>query len=422
MFACVHIPGLPAGRRPLLKECAQAFSPMMEEPAQDLIVFDIRGLQRLFGKPHQIASAIADRAKSMGLAGNVAVASNPAAAITAARGYTGITVIPPGQESRMLGALPLALLAPDDAMLETLEAWGIRDLAALAALPERGLFERLGNAGLRLQKLARGVADRPLLPAVDPLQFEASMELEHPLELLEPLSFVLSRLLHEICGRLAEQSLSTNALELRLRLENGSEFMRAIRLPFANRDSAAFLKLLQYDLAAHPPPAPIAGVHLKANPAPQRVTQNGLFIPLAPQAEKLELTLVRIAAVVGEHNVGTPELLDTHRPGAHRMKKFEARTEPPLFTELSGPRLGIRLFRPPLRADVLAPFGHPQRIQARGVSGKVVAYAGPWRTSGDWWTVDPWDRDEWDVSLQNGAIYRIFQGWRRDWFVEGNYD
>ena len=169
------------------------------------------------------------------------------------------------------------------------------------------------------------MTSRPLVPAKEDLLFKADMELEHALELLEPLLFILSRLLTEICKSLASHSLAANESKLVLDLEKNREYTRTLRLPFATRDAQTFLKLLQYDLSAHPPEAAIVGVHLTATPVHPRVVQGGLFIPLAPQPEKLELTLARIAAIVGQGNAGTPELIDTHRPGAFRLTRFEAK-------------------------------------------------------------------------------------------------
>ena len=145
-------------------------------------------------------------------------------------------------------------------------------------------------------------------------------------------------------------ALAANDMELRLRLEGKPEFVRTLRLPFATREAQTFLKLLQYDLSAHPPGAPVVHVHLKATPVHPRVVQGGLFVPLAPQPEKLEMTLARILAIVGEGNAGTPELLDTHRPGAFRMTRFEAKeADAPGSMICSEPRLAIRLYRPPCR-------------------------------------------------------------------------
>ena len=101
-----------------------------------------------------------------------------------------------------------------------------------------------------------------------------------------------------------------------------STFTRTIELPVPMLDAKVFLKLLQLDLKAHPPGAPILKVHLSATPAQPRTTQGGLFLPPTPEPEKLELTLARIAGMVGEDKVGSLQLLDSHRPEAFRMQRF----------------------------------------------------------------------------------------------------
>jgi protein ImuB len=100
------------------------------------------------------------------------------------------------------------------------------------------------------------------------------------------------------------------------------------------------------------------------------------------------------------------------------------------FSQAAGqPSLGrsgtcpTRLYRPPLPANVQAPEGRPAQISARGVQGKVLRLAGPWRISGDWWTPTPWAHDEWDVALSDGALYRIYlERPSGRWFVDGSYD
>src|SRR5215475_5116042 len=103
MYACIHAPGNLA----LLLECATQFSPLVEETSLDDVIFDIRGLRLIFGAPKHIAAEIHRR---LGIAGNVAVASNPDAAYFAARKIAGVTVIEPGQEAATLAPLPLYLL------------------------------------------------------------------------------------------------------------------------------------------------------------------------------------------------------------------------------------------------------------------------------------------------------------------------
>lgn len=451
MFACIHSPGLE--ERTVLVGCAHAFSPLVEETAEDKVVLDIGGCELLFGSPREIAKEIARHAVALGLKVNVAVAQNPDAAIHAAKSFKGITVIPPGREGERLGRLPLAALdvslaqvEADHAaqILETLESWGIRSFREFAALPATGIAERLGPEGLRLQSLARGGSDRPLLLSKPAPRFECALELDDPIELLEPLSFILGRLLKQLCAKLQEHSLAAGALKLRLRLEDKSEYERVIELPFPLRDGKVFLRLLLLDLQSHPPQSAIVAVSAACEPAAPRSIQKGFFQALAPEPEQLELTLARLTALVGEDNVGSPALTDTHRPNAFRMKRFVVKRNVAHRRRSSTERehatgemrsskyfLGFRIFRPPLRAEVETPHGWPARIKARtaagrSISGNVLNLAGPWRTTGGWWDEDYWARDEWDVAVadkQGAILYRIYYDLKSEgWFIEGIYD
>ena len=416
MFASLHGAGN-------LTALAFEFSPVVERSAPDTVTLDASGLDRLFGFPQDIAAALARRAAETAVRASVAMASNPDAAICAARGFAGVSIVPHGDEAKFLGELPLALLGPSPELLETLERWGIRRFRELAALPPLGIAERLGPEGLRLRELARGEAQRKLTPLQEPPRFEDEIELEYPVELLEPLAFLLARLFNGLTTRLATRALATDELRLRLKLENRTEYRRTLRLPAPSLDSKAFLKLAQLDLAAHPPPAPVVHVRMEMNPATPRAAQSGLFIPAAPEPVKLELTLARIRAIVGEGRVGSPELMDTHRPDAFRMADALARrpSERRSADEGVRPSLAFRMFRPPRAARVALDSGQPGFVAAQGIRGKVLEWAGPWRTSGDWWTRDPWSRDEWDIALSDGALYRLYCA-PGGWFVEGSYD
>jgi len=418
MFACLH------GKGPLTT-LAFEFSPVVEQTAADTVTLDASGLDGLFGLSQEVAAAMARRAAEIEVQAHIALAANPDAAICAARGFSGISVIPYGDEAKFLASLPVALLNPSAGLLETLDRWGIRRFRDMAALPPLGIAERLGLEGLRLRELARGEASRKLVPLAEPLQFEEELELEYPVELLEPLAFLLARLLNGLATRLATRALATNELHLRLKLETRATYERTLRLPVPSLDTKAFLKLLQLDLTGHPPPAPIVHVWLGVNPVKPQAAQNGLFIPAAPEPVKLELTLARLKSIVGGDRVGTPELLDTHRPDAfsvaHALVRAASALVPMPGGALRHPALSFRIFRPPRTARVALASGQPSFVAADGIRGKILDRAGPWRTSGDWWTSDPWLRDEWDIALSDGALYRLYCC-PKGWFVEGSYD
>jgi len=403
IFACIH------GLSESLPAIAAAFSPSFEQTAPDTIVFRIDGLERLHGSPRQIADAIAHRA---GENINVAIAPTADAAILAARNFPGITVAPD------LNGLDVGTLPLTEEMAQVFESWGIYTLEQLAQLPENGLAERFGPHGVYLQQLARGIIHRPLKIFQPETTYDGRIELDHPVSLLEPLLFLIARILSDQCARLLSNAMAASEVTIHLELEDHPGHIRTLHLPVPMRESKSLLKLLQMDLEAHPPQAPTLALSLTLKPVHPRTVQTGIFLPITPAPDKLELTLARIRGIVGESNVGIPELLNTHHPHPYRL----VRAQPSVVSHPSAAagHQAFRYFRPPLPATVSLDGNRPARIIASGIQGKVLQAAGPWRTSGDWWTSTAWNRDEWDIALANGSLYRIYSD--PHWFIEGSYD
>ena len=99
--------------------------------------------------------------------------------------------------------------------------------------------------------------------------------------------------------------------------------------------------------------------------------------------------------------------------------------------------VALRRFRFAVPARVQVEDGRPVRVttERRGISGgRIENAAGPWRTSGEWWLADtgsggsggedtPWDRDEWDVTVSDGATYRLYrERVANAWFIDGVLD
>ncbi|MBV9768370.1 MAG: hypothetical protein JOZ32_02260 [Bryobacterales bacterium] len=416
IYACIHGPSAD------LPQIAASFSPAFEQAAPDTIVFRIDGLKRLHGSPRQIAEAIAQRARAEidGAQVNVAIAQTADAAILAARNFPGVTVAP-GLHVLDVAALPLT-----DEMAQVLETWGIDTFKQLAQLPQTGIAERFGPEGVYLQRLARGAIHRPLKIFQPETTYEDRIELDHPVCLLEPLLFLIARLLNDQCARLLSNAMAANEVTIRLEHEDRPEHVRTLRLPVPMRESKSLLKLLQMDLEAHPPSAPTIALALSLKPVHPRTVQTGIFLPIAPAPDKLELTLARIRGIVGEDNVGIPELLDTHHPHPYRLADAQPHVSRP--SQIPNPQQAFRYFRPPLPATVSLERNRPLHVTASGIHGKVLNSAGPWRTSGDWWTTTAWNRDEWDIALTNGALYRIYSEPTQHseptqrWFIDGSYD
>ena len=466
----------------VLLECAFDFSPHVESTRPGTVIADLTGAGRLLGSEQEIAKQLSAHAAESGFTANIAMAANADTALHAARGFAGTSVIAEGLEALRLASLPVEVLEPSPEMLDTLDSWGIRNFKALAALPSIPLTQRMGQQGLHLQRLARGEVRRELVPAEPPPRFQESLELEESVDLLEPLGFLLNHLLAELMSRLQARSLATDHVTVDLELEvhtdrqvhvdepalalcSGPEFrkdraapavakggavnalhQRALKLPVPTQDTKVLLKLLQLDLAAHPPPAPVKKIMVEVFPARLRLTQAGLFQPLAPEPAKLEITLARLRATVGEHDeaerarVGFPLVMDSHRPDSFQVlassaeetgaKKKEAHRDRDICACLPAPRLVLRWFRPPLAARVecgASASGNttPTAVIFSGIKAKVLQACGPWLSSGSWWDqTGRWQREEWDVDLAGvSGLYRLFRDCETgQWFVEGMYD
>lgn len=319
-----------------MADFAYSFSPLVEETAADTVVIDVEGCALVFGSSYELANEITKQAKSKEPGDWVArsmwlwlqIPMRP----YMLRSFRRDHVYCCWEELTCLGGLPLKALQCSLAgieekraaeILETLNLWGVRTFKEFAELPLTGVSERLGQDGLKLQQLASGKTTRHLkLKQAEPV-FTNSIELDYPIAQLEPLSFIFARLLNQICASLNAYALATNAIQVEMKLENGVTHELKLNLPYPMRDHRVFLKLLLLDTEMHPPPSAVIAVWINCESVKPRLLQTGLFIPLAPEPEKLELTLARLAKLVGAANIGSPELLDTHRPDAFRINRFE---------------------------------------------------------------------------------------------------
>ena len=496
--------------------------------------------------PRVIGEELRREAASRGVRVHVAVAATRMAALVLAHARPGVTIVEPGGEAEELAPLAIGILEKviDDqpqstqssqrnvdqkdsavSAISAVKRWGVKTLGELAALPSADLASRLGRQALVWQAIARGDDIRPLVPTLEGERFESSLELEWPIEGLEPLSFVLTRLLEPLSTRLERRDRGAAVLHVLLRLVNDpstgsgrAEYARRLELPAPMRDVRALRTLALLDLESHPPDAAIDRVTIVIDPTPGRVLQHTLFTRAHPTPEQISTLLARLGALMGQDRIGAPKTVDTYRPGAFGISPFrtshrEPRERREIFFRTKSSELraqssaeprarisevsdqsmagsrssskvqsplrlvsALRRCRQPVPARVAVTDGRPVRVTTdrRGFAGGTVVHcAGPWRTSGDWWTTDRtlpgrpiephatdarainepraiadaratdepraaddaraprarathetyWSRDEWEVALADGAVYRVFQD--RDtggWFIEGIMD
>jgi protein ImuB len=389
--------------RAILLECAGAFSPRVEDRSEDaafLCVIDIAGTKSLFGPPEMLVRNLLERVRSLGISARVTVSSNFHAAVCLARGLSPSTpfrVIAPGDEAAALASLPLTVLDLTETQTETFALWGIHTLGMLAALPEKELIARMGQESKRLQQLARGEQPHLFQPVEAAFLLEEKMELDSPVELLYSLLFVVGVMLDQLILRAKARIFALASVTIVLTLDGGGMHTRTVRPALPATDKQLWIKLLHLDLEAHPPPAAIVALTLTAEPGSTSKVQLGLFSPQLPEAARLDVTLARIRAIVGEECVGRAVLQDTHAPESFRIEPF---TVPPGDSSpvvSSQPRAPMRRLRPPETTSVTLQNHRPSVFFFRERRYTVERAYGPWLTGGDWWNQSLWGLEQWDL-------------------------
>ncbi|WP_231966902.1 hypothetical protein [Terriglobus roseus] len=325
-----------------------------------------------------------------------------------------------------MSGLPLSVLDMSETQEETFRAWGIRTVGALSSLPETSLISRLGQDGKRLLQLARGERPHLLQPIDVPFVLEEEADLDFPLDDLESLLFGLSTMLEQLILRAKSRVYALASITITLHLEGGGSHERTVNPRVPTNDKQLWLKLLHLNLQGHPPQASILKVHLHAEPGATNKVQLGLFSPQLPEPGRLDVTLARIAAIVGEGNVGQAVLDDTRRVDDFHVEPFAiVCTELLPFTATE--RLCLRTLRPAERTTVEVHLGRPYEFYFRSRRYGVERAYGPWLSGGDWWNEAIWGNEQWDVVARSADSSFLACRLARDfvqneWHVAGLYD
>jgi len=415
-----------------LLECAGGFSPWVEDRSKDgafLAAIDIAGTTALFGPPEMLAQNLLAGVRELGIAASIAVSGNLHAAVALARGIPAQTVrvIPASEEGAVLAPLPLTLLDLTGDQAETFSLWGIRTLGMLGALPEKELIARMGQSGKLLRQMARGELPHLFQPVEPAFTLRERMELDSPVEVLDALLFVVNLMLDQLIHRATARVLALTSVSITLTLESGTTHSRCVRPALPTNDRQFWLKLLHLDLEAHPPQAAILVVVLEAEPGSTSKVQLGLFVPQLPEPSRLDVTLARICAIVGDDNVGRAVLTDTHRPDGFRMEPFSVPSAQPAEIPSAPLRPAMRRLRPAEAVFVTMQSERPRAFVFRGRRYAVERAYGPWLTGGEWWNSTLWGCEQWDLMAraQDGAMLcccLIRDVLREEWQMVGLYD
>jgi protein ImuB len=392
-----------AATKSVLLECAGGFSPRVEDKSEDgafLCVVDIAGTESLFGPPEVLVRNLLTRVRALGVTACIGVSNNFYAAISLAKGLSPrmpVRVIPIGEEAAALASLPLAVLDMTTEQVDTFGLWGIHTLGMLAALPEKDLIARIGQAGKRLRQLTRGEMPHLFQPVEPAFTLEEHMELESSVELIDALLFVVNVMLEQLILRAKARVLALASVNITMRLEGGATHTCTIRPSLPVNEKKVWIKLLHLDLEAHPPQAAILALTLEAEPGSTSKVQLGLFSPQLPEPSRLDVTLAQIRGIVGDENVGRPLLKDTYQPGGFSMEPFTIPSGPSSVIPARQSRSAMRKLRPVDPVPVTVQGQRPKAFFFRQKHYIVEHTYGPWLISGDWWQPSLWGFEQWDL-------------------------
>ena len=389
--------------RSVLLECISHFSPRIEETFAENscgFVLDITGTERLFGPPATLALRLRAAIISAGFRVSVTVSHNFDTARIKAEYARGITVIPEDKEAASLATVPIDSVRLDDAHYETFVLWGINTLGDLAEMPEEELITRLGQRAKLWLQLARGMAKHTFQPIEARFELKEHIEFETHVEQLDSLLFIGANMINNLVSRAAARALSLATITVQMCLDKQPIYKRAIRPAIPSSDRKFLLKLLQLEMAAHPPQAAITSLTLIAEAGQRSKVQMGLFAPQTPEPSRLDVTLARLKALVGDDRVGSAVLSDTHRSGSFAMEHFSITDQSSLCMD-STVRISLRRMRPPRPLLVEVHSQKPASFRDGADRYDVQIAYGPWNTSGCWWSVNEWDLEEWDLIVTN---------------------
>lgn len=419
-----------------LLQTAYAFSPRIEATANGVCTMDLQGLPICRGKavepiateepgteepPLQAwTQKILISLAQLNLRAQIGLAASPTLALHAARCAKPLLIIE--KSVAFISSLPVESLEPPPSLLAILKRWGIRHVGEFTSLGKDNVSERLGPEGLALFERADPHAIRPLVLTTPAETFSEAMDFDIEIESLQPLLFVLNRFLEQLTRRLIVSHFAAQELRLQLRLSSGDKYEHTFTVPSPTANSTVLLRMLQTHLETVRTESGIVGLEFSIKPTRTEHYQFGLFETALRDPNQFSETLARLSALCGNENVGTPFVLDTHRPDAFKLVR--PRFDDAVIGTGAATAIGLQLrrFRPVIPAQVEINNGEPISIHSSKMHSPIQNLLGPYRSSGDWWEEQKvWNRDEWDIVTREGTVYRIFHE-KEEWFIEGVYD
>lgn len=406
-----------AGEREVLS-ALDRLSPRLDSDGRGGFFLGLGGLERLHPSEAALAREVVSALGRLGLDAQVAVADQPLVAWVAARRARPVKIVRPGKDAEVLASIPLGDLGLSDRAQELCALLGLDDVGSLAALPAGELARRLGREGAELEWLLGG--GRPLAcPREDVAPREperVALEIDPPVEGLEPLLFLGKSLVDRLLVRVAAARRLLVEVTLVMKLDDRSEVEHVLRPAEPTGEARPLLELLRLWLESRPLASPAASLELCASQVarPSARQLSLLRQREEKEAEALGRAVARLRAALGPACAVRPVVSDTFRPEARlSWQPFEGARG---GASAGGGAVGAG--EEPMMLRLLVP---PEPVTWQGgrfrragqPAARVVAEDGPHRLSGEWW--DPatrFDRTYFWLTLDDSSLVWVFRDQR----------
>jgi protein ImuB len=441
--------------------CEQ-FSPIVGVEPPDNLLFDVTGLDSLFGSDAALVEQIERAFHYYRLTTRIALADTISAAWALAHYAKESSALAPPGNIDSLSELPLAALRLPPAMVETLSELGIQTIGQLLALPREALAARFDpQLFVRLDQ-ALGIVPETIHSHRPPPEIVVETSLEFPTVTRAEVDYLLLDLLEKVCAMLIERQQGAVQLECRLQCDSRKsnvsvdsqpktpvKILIGLYCPSANSRHLLELARLQLDRLALP--GPISRIELSVlTAAPLIAYQQDLFAESSSQENGRHLAVLvdRLSNRLGRESVvrakpladAQPEFAVRYEPLAgvlnrrtinkkvprrQKAKKKNAAANQQEIEQNNPPLRPLQLQTEPLALEVVSvvPDGPPIHFNLHGAQHRVAQTWGPERIQTGWWRGQYIQRDYYRVETTVGIRFWLFRRLQdQKWFLHGVFD
>ena len=399
-------------------DALDAVSPLIDSSGEGTAYLDMRGV---LGSPQSWVAQAKSALSNVELRFRTGLAENKFTARAAAIVSDG-KICQAGEERGLVAPLSISTLDIAPELIARLELLGITTLGQLAALPHGPFVRRFGTRAALWHDHAAGIDRSAFLPRAHQLQIVANLYGEGSVEYEEQVYFALRMLVERVHQDLNRLGKRAALLLLQLECENGNQREVVVRVAQPTAERAMLFDLLRANVEGLRFDAPITGLRLQATELESGGTPATLFSGSDPDPRAVELALARLESTLGDSAARAALVPANCLESKFAYERFgqipprsATQTIQPDAPVVAPPQLRLLKVR---EIDVVTADDAPSFVGSPPQT--VLQCAGPWRIDEAWFERRI-ARDEYDVLLEDGSLYRIFrQG--AHWYVRGAYD